>query len=42
MIVCDKIHLGAVSTSGLFSCDKSQSSPVDETPERGSMTVEFL
>lgn len=31
-IVCDKVCLGMVSTSNFLSCNKSQSSPVDETP----------
>lgn len=40
MIVCDSIFLGVVFTSGLFSCDKSLSSLVDETPGRGLTMIE--
>ena len=41
-IVCDKVCLTVVSTSSLFSCDKSQSPLVDEAPGRGFMTTKFL
>lgn len=34
MIACEKVCLGVLSTSTL-SCDKSQSSLVDETPKKG-------
>lgn len=42
MILYDKVCLGVVLTSSLLSCDKSQSSLVDETPGKGFMTIEFL
>lgn len=34
-MVCEKVCPGVVSTSSLLSCDKSQSSLVDETPKKG-------
>ena len=33
--VCDRVCLSVVSTSSLLSCDKNQSSLVDETPGEG-------
>lgn len=33
--VCDQVCLGTMLTSSLFSGEKSQSSPVDETPGEG-------
>lgn len=39
MIVCDKVCLGVLWTSSLFS-HKSQSSLDGETPEEGFMTME--
>lgn len=42
MILDDKVCLGVVLTSSLLSCDKSQSSLVDETPGKAFMTIEFL
>ena len=33
MIVCDKVCLGVVLVSSLFSCDKSQSPLVNDTSE---------
>lgn len=39
----EKVCLGVVLTASLLSCDKSQSSLVDEIPgERGFMTIEIL
>ena len=43
LIVCDKVCLGVVSTSSLFSFDENHSLLVDEVSrERGSMTIEFF
>lgn len=36
------MSLGVVLASGLFSCDKRQSSLVDDTPGRGFMGIKFL
>ena len=33
MIICDRVCPGVMSTSSLLSCDKSQSSLLDDTPE---------
>lgn len=41
MKVCHKLCLGVVSTSSLLLCGKSQSSLADETPRKGSMTIDF-
>lgn len=35
VIVCDKVCLGMGSTSSFLLCNKSRSSPVDETPWMG-------
>ena len=36
-LVCDRVCLGVASTSSLLSCDKGQSSLVDETPGAGDL-----
>lgn len=41
-MVCDKACLRVVLTSSFLSCDKSPSSLVDETPQKGFMTSEFF
>lgn len=40
--VCDKTCVGVMATSYFLSCEKSQSSLVDEILGREFMTVEFL
>lgn len=43
VIVCDMVYLGVVSTSRLLSCDKSQSSLLDDIlPLEESMTFALL
>ena len=43
VIVCDTVYLGVVSTSRLLSCDKSQSSLLDDIlPLEESMTFALL
>lgn len=42
MVVCEKVCLSVVSASRLPSCDKSQSSLVDETPQQRVRTIELL
>lgn len=36
-MVCDRVCLGVAWTSSLLSCDKDQSSLVDETPGAGDL-----
>lgn len=40
--VCDKTCVGVMATSYFLSCDKTQSSLVDEILGREFMTIEFL